>query len=203
MLASARLVVLAETPLSAAQAQLFIDHVNAGGRLVAMRPDSRLAATLGVIPAGTSQTNGYLAINQAQPSGAGLAAMTLPFAGAADHYTPVGGNQTLATLYSSLTTATPYAAVVRSGRTATWAFDLARSVAYRRQGDPALSGVERDGILPVPDDGAVLSGHRPRAHVGAARRRADPAVLPDHRRPARRRLCRCRACGTSRTAPAR
>ena len=140
--------MLAETPLSAAQAQLFIDHVNFGGRLVAMRPDARLAAALGVIPAGTSQTNGYLAINQAQPPGAGLATMTLPFSGAADHYTPVGGNQTLATLYSSLTTATPYAAVVRSGRTATWAFDLARSVAYRRQGDPALSGVERDGIPP-------------------------------------------------------
>ena len=99
-----------------------------------MKPDSQLAATLGVIPAGTSQTNGYLAIDQAQASGAGLAAVTLPFAGVADHYIPIAGTSTLATLYSSLTAATPYAAVMRSGRTATWAFDLARSVAYRRQG---------------------------------------------------------------------
>ncbi len=148
LLASARLVVLAEMPLTPGQAQLFVEHVIGGGRLVAMRPDSQLAATLGIIPAGTSQANGYLAINQAHPSGAGLTAVTLPFAGIADHYTPIAGTGTLATLYNSLTVATPYAAVMRSGRTATWAFDLARSVAYRRQGDPALSGVERDGTLP-------------------------------------------------------
>ncbi len=67
LLASARLVVLAEMPLTPGQAQLFVEHVIGGGRLVAMRPDSQLAATLGIIPAGTSQANGYLAINQAHP----------------------------------------------------------------------------------------------------------------------------------------
>ena len=39
-------------------------------------------------------------------------------------------------------------AVIRSGsgRTAAWAFDLARSVAYVRQGDPLDAGLDRDGL---------------------------------------------------------
>ena len=32
------------------------------------------------------------------------------------------------------------------GRTAAWSFDLARSTAYTRQGDPAFAGQERDGV---------------------------------------------------------
>jgi hypothetical protein len=146
-LADAKLVVLAEMALTGTQAQLFRDHVNGGGRLIAMRPDAQLASVLGLVPAATSQTNGYLAINQGHPSGAGLEAATIPFSGAADHY-DASGSTSLATLYSTLTTPTPYPAAVRFGRTATWTFDLARSVVYRRQGDPALSGVERDGTLP-------------------------------------------------------
>ena len=42
-----------------------------------------------------------------------------------------------------------FPAVMRFGRTATWAFDLARSTAYTRQGDPANAGAESDGIPPV------------------------------------------------------
>ena len=39
--------------------------------------------------------------------------------------------------------------MVRNGATATWSYDLARSVIYSRQGDPANAGVERDGIPPI------------------------------------------------------
>ena len=35
--------------------------------------------------------------------------------------------------------------MVRFGRTAAWSFDLARSTAYVRQGDPAFAGLDRDG----------------------------------------------------------
>ena len=47
-LSGAKLVVLAETPLTAPQASLFTTYVNGGGRLVAMRPDAQLAARVHV-----------------------------------------------------------------------------------------------------------------------------------------------------------
>ena len=34
---------------------------------------------------------------------------------------------------------------MKFGRTAAWGFDLARSTAYVRQGDPAYAGLDRDG----------------------------------------------------------
>jgi hypothetical protein len=149
VLASAPLVVLAETPLTPSQASLFSNYVAGGGRLVAIRPDPQLANVLGIIPQGSSLTNGYLSIEQSNPVGAGLTATTLPLKGSADRYTLVGGAATVATLYSNQTTATTFPAVVRYGRTATWAFDLARSVAYTRQGDPAFAGLDRDGLAPL------------------------------------------------------
>ncbi|MGE0363392.1 MAG: Calx-beta domain-containing protein, partial [Vicinamibacterales bacterium] len=141
-LAGVRLVLLAETALTSGQAATLDAFVDGGGRLVAMRPDAQLAPTLGLgTPSGTTQ-NGYVQIEQAGP-GAGLQAMTLPFKGTATNY-PLAGAATVATLYSSRTAATAFPAVVRFGRTAAWSFDLARSVAYTRQGDPQFAGQNRD-----------------------------------------------------------
>ena len=72
--------------------------------------------------------------------------VTLPFHGSAKRYTLAGGAQAVATLYSNRDTATTNPAVVRFGNTATWSYDLARSVAYARQGDPANAGVDDDGL---------------------------------------------------------
>ncbi|MGE3513323.1 MAG: hypothetical protein AB7N65_31065, partial [Vicinamibacterales bacterium] len=140
-LAGARLVILAETPLTGPQATLFTNHVTGGGRLIAMRPDVQLNGVLGLTPVGTSTTNGYLAINQSDPTGTGLTSLTLPVQGTATHYTMAGGASALATLYSDQSTATPYPAVVRYNNTLTWTFDLARAVAYARQGPPANANV--------------------------------------------------------------
>ena len=145
-LASAKLVVLAETPLTAPQATLFVNYVAAGGRLVAMRPDAALAGTLGIAPVAATTTDGYVLIDQGGP-GAGLQNVTLPFKGLAAHYTLAGASQ-VAALYSTRTTAAGRPAVMRFNRTATWSFDLARSTVYTRQGDPALAGLERDGDPP-------------------------------------------------------
>lgn len=142
-LANAKLTILAETTLSQTQAALFANYVSSGGRLVAMHPDAQLAPTLGIQQTAGVTTDGYLAIDQSGP-GVGLQAMTLPFRGAARQYTLSSGATAVAALYSNQTTQTPYPAVVKHGRTATWAFDLARSVAYTRQGDPALAGLDRD-----------------------------------------------------------
>jgi hypothetical protein len=146
---AAKLVVLAETPLSSAQASMLSGYVAGGGRLVAMRPDAQLSATLGVTALSSTTSEGYLRIELASPSGAGLSSVTLPFHGAALNLNRASGAATVATLYSDRTTATAYPAVVRYGRTATFAYDLARSVVYSRQGNPANAGLDRDGLPPL------------------------------------------------------
>jgi hypothetical protein len=87
-----------------------------------------------------------------------LSVGTMQFHGAADRYT-LAGASTVATLYSDATTATASPAVtVRSvgtsgGQAAAFTYDLARSVIYTRQGNPAWAGQERDGQPPIrPDD---------------------------------------------------
>ena len=114
-----------------------------------MRPDAQLAPVLGLSPAGSATSEGYLAIDTASASGAGFSSATLPFHGTADHYTLTAGATSVAQLYSSRTAATAYPAVVRYQQTASWSFDLARSVAYSRQGNPAYAGTDRDGQPPI------------------------------------------------------
>jgi hypothetical protein len=142
-LQDARLVILAETPLSAGQATLFANYVAGGGRLVAMRPDAQLAPTLGLSTLGTTTSDGYVLIDQSGPGG-GLQNLTLPFKGAATHYALAGATP-VAALYENRTSSTGRPAVVTFNRTAAWSFDLARSTAYTRQGDPAFAGQDRDG----------------------------------------------------------
>jgi Calx-beta domain/Bacterial Ig domain len=143
-LSAAKVVILADTPLTAQQAGLLTAYVNGGGRLIAMRPDPQLHSVLGVVPLGATTTNGYIAIDPSGP-GAGLQTMTLPFHGDAIRYQLASGAQAVAGLYSDRTTSTGLAAVSRYGNTATWSYDLARSIAYARQGDPA-NAFERDGV---------------------------------------------------------
>ena len=147
-LASYRLVVLAETALTAAQAAPFTSYVAGGGRLIAMRPDSDLFGVLGITTqTGTSAnrpSSGFLSATVVQSGpGGGLPAMTLPFRGPASHYALAGGTSVVATMSGGAAGGFP--AVIRSGRTAAWAFDLAKSVAYVRQGDPLDKDQERDG----------------------------------------------------------
>ena len=148
-------VVLGEMPITAAQATILGTWVDRGGNLIAMRPDATLGAVLG-LGARSSSTlvNGYLLVDGSTAPGAGVAADTLQFRGTADQYAP-GGATTVATLYSDAGTATPYPAVtvnsvgLNGGEAAAFTFDLARSIVYSRQGDPALPVQERDGVAPV------------------------------------------------------
>src|SRR4029077_584247 len=65
----------------------------------------------------------------------------------------------VASLYSSSSTATNYAAVtmkgvgINGGKAIAFAYDLARSVVYTRQGNPMWAGQKRDGeIDPIRSD---------------------------------------------------
>jgi hypothetical protein len=148
--------ILGEITLTTDQVTMLTNWVNTGGNLVAMRPDKKLASLLGLTDASTTLSDRYLLIGTANAPGQGLVDETIQFHGTADRYT-LNGATTIATLYSTSTTATSNPAVtlrsVGTGQAAAFTYDLAKSVVYTRQGNPAWSGQERDGISIIrPDD---------------------------------------------------
>ncbi|MCP3141490.1 DUF4082 domain-containing protein [Pyxidicoccus xibeiensis] len=148
-LTSYKVLVLGEATLTAAQVTLVTNWVNAGGSLIAMRPAANLNALLGLNPSAGTLANGYILLDTTQAPGTGLTAETMQYHGTADLHTLTTGTRAVATLYSNATTATSYAAVslrtVGSGRAIAFAYDLAKSVIYTRQGNPAWQGQNRDG----------------------------------------------------------
>jgi hypothetical protein len=153
-LSSYDVVILSSMTLTSTQATTLSNWVNAGGNLIAMRPDSKLSTLLGISSAGSTVANGYLLFDTTQAPGAGLVNQTIQFHGTADAYLPAGA-ATVATLYSDGTTATAYPAVTsmsvgtNGGHAAAFTYDLARSVVYSRQGNPAWVGQDRDALAPV------------------------------------------------------
>ena len=162
-LAAYDLVVVGNIPLTSAQVTMFGDFVNAGGRLIAMRPDKQLASLLGLADANATLADQYLLIDTASAPGAGLVGETIQFHGQADLYTTAGAT-TIATLYSSATTSAARPAVTlrsvgsNGGQAAAFTFDLARSIVYTRQGNPAWAGQDRDGTLPIRSDDMFFGG---------------------------------------------
>jgi hypothetical protein len=150
-------VLLGQTALTAAQVTTLSNWVYSGGNLIAMRPDKQLAGLLGLADAGTTLSEGYLLVNTASGPGAGIVGQPIQFHGTADRYN-LGTAASLATLYSNAQTGTLNPAVTlrsvgpNGGEAAAFTFDLARSVVYTRQGNPAWSGQERDGITPIRSD---------------------------------------------------
>ena len=159
-------VILGETPVTAAQTTMFSNWVFAGGNLIAMRPDKQLASLLGLADAGATLSNGYLLVDTSAAPGAGIVGQTIQFHGAADLYTPYDATP-VATLYSTAAASTTNPAVtVRSwgssgGHAAAFTYDLAKSVIYTRQGNPAWSGQERDGLAPIRSDDLFFGGGQP------------------------------------------
>jgi len=147
------LVLLGDMSLTAAQASTFISWVNGGGNLIAMHPDPQLAGLLGLVDTGTALSNAYIAMNTASGPGVGLVGQTIQFHGPAELYT-VNGATSYATLYSNAGTPTSNPAVtlnlVGAGQAAAFTYDLARSVTYTRQGNPAWSGEARDAANTPP-----------------------------------------------------
>ncbi len=154
LLANYDVVLLAQMPLTDVQAALFSDWVTGGGNLIAMRPDARLASLLGITSTGLTLQDAYLLVDTTSGPGVGTVNTTMQYHGVADRYT-LNGAAAVATLYSDASTATSNPAVtLRSvgpsgGQAAAFAYDLARSIVYTRQGNPAWAGMERDGVPPI------------------------------------------------------
>ncbi|MEZ4867702.1 MAG: DUF4082 domain-containing protein [Caldilineaceae bacterium] len=156
LLASYDVVILGEMPLTADQVTMLTNWVTAGGNLIAMRPDKQLASLLGLTDAASTLSNRYLLINTTVAPGAGIVGQTIQFHSDADLYT-LAGATSVATLYTDATTPSPInapAITLRSvgangGQAAAFTYDLARSIVYTRQGNPAWAGQERDGLAPI------------------------------------------------------
>lgn len=142
-------VVLAAPSVTDAEVTLLTDWVQGGGNLVAMRPDKKLAGLLGLTAATGTFSNAYLKVDTTTSTGAGIESQTLQFHDTADRYT-LGGASAIATLYSDAATATANPAVTKrdvgtlGGQAVAFTYDLARSVVYTRQGNPAWAGQKRD-----------------------------------------------------------
>ncbi len=150
-------VILAEVTLNATQVSTLTTWVNGGGNLIAMNPDPQLASLLGVTTTASTLSNQYLKFDTNNAIASKIIGDTIQFHGAAKLVT-LNGATALATLYSNATTATSNPAVTlrsvgaNGGQAAMFAFDLARSIVYTRQGNPAWAGQDRDGLAPVRSD---------------------------------------------------
>lgn len=148
-------VVLGQMPLSAAQATMLAAWVNAGGNLIAMRPAAQLSGLLGLTGTGATLSDAYLRVDTSRAPGNGIAGQAIQFHGTADRYT-LNGAASLATLYTNPAAATANPALtlrsVGAGQAAAFAYDLATSIVYTRQGNPAWQAQERDGLLPIRSD---------------------------------------------------
>lgn len=150
-------VILGEVSLNASQVTMLTNWVTAGGTLIAMRPNPQLNTVLGVTQVTGTLSDQYLLVNTATEQGQGIVNQTIQFHSAANLYT-LNGASSLAKLYSSVNTASAYHAVTlrnvgnNGGQAIAFAYDLAKSVVYTRQGNPAWAGQERDGISPGRSD---------------------------------------------------
>ncbi len=154
-LAAYDVVLLAKMPLTGAQVTMLTNWVTGGGNLIAMSPDPNLASLLGLTTTGSTLADRYLLVDTSVNPGNGIVGETIQFHGTANLYTLNGANA-IATLYSDATTATGNPAVtlrgVGAGQAAAFAYDLATSIVYTRQGNPAWSAQERDGQAPIRSD---------------------------------------------------
>jgi FlgD Ig-like domain len=144
-------VVLAKAALTDAQVMTLTDWVNAGGNLIALQPDKKLAPLLGLSDDDDTVSNGNLLIDTTQSPGGGLTSSPLQFHGAADLYT-LNGARSVAVLTPGSNPAVSLRNV-GAGHAAAFTYDLARSVVYTRQGNPQWAGQNRDkfAFLPNPD----------------------------------------------------
>jgi hypothetical protein len=145
LLSSYQVVLLADSQVSAAQASALSGWVGAGGNLIAMRPGAQLAGLLGLGGDGGDLANGYVGVHPAM----GVTSARMQYHGTADRWS-VNGAVPVATLYAGAATAAAGPAVTlravgaRGGQAAAFTYDLARSVVYTRQGNPAQVGDKFD-----------------------------------------------------------
>ncbi len=155
------LVLLAEVRLDDERRAMLREYVRGGGRLLAMRPDPALSDLFGLayLRPRPERLLQYVGVAAESDPGRGIESGALQYHGEADEYR-LDSAEPVAWLYEDVSTplAFPAAALNRYGEGMALAFsyDLARSVALTRQGNPAWAcGPERC------EDGDGVEGIRP------------------------------------------
>jgi hypothetical protein len=138
------LLLLSGDP-GAASIGLVRDWVEAGGRLVVVRPRGELAQLAGQRQTGPVRDGAFLEVEDTAWGG-----VPLRLHGAVDVVGAAPDVEVAASL-DAKSGGSPAVTVrdVGKGRVAAFAFDLARSVVLTRQGNPAWVGQDRDGRAPV------------------------------------------------------
>ena len=153
-LAGREIVIVGDLALDDGEVETLSAWTEAGGTLIALHPDRRLAPLLGLAPVEGTLADGYLRVDTEREPGRGIVAATMQFHGGAGLADPSGDTAVLATLYTDAATPTRFPAVTaravgaRGGRAIAFAYDLARSVVYTRQGNPAWAGEKHHGAPP-------------------------------------------------------
>jgi hypothetical protein len=145
LLSAYQVVVLAPASLNGGQVGALSNWVNGGGNLIAMRPGNELAPLAGLGGDAGDVANGYIQINTTSGPGAGLTNQPVQYHDVAD-IRGLAGAQQVASLQGGASTGAVGAAVTlqsvgaAGGQVAAFTYDLARSVIYTRQGNPAWVG---------------------------------------------------------------
>ncbi len=150
-------VILGEMSVSSSVVTMLTNWVNAGGTLIAFKPNSLLTPLMGLTNASGTLSDKYLLINNINGPGpgTGIVNQTMQYHGAANLHMITGNSGTiaLANIYSAASIATNNPAVTmrnvgsNGGRAIAFTYDLAKSIVYTRQGNPAWAGTKRDGAV--------------------------------------------------------
>lgn len=144
-------VILGEVPLSAPQVTMLTNFVtDSGGTLIAFKPDNQLASLLGITVNSGNLGEGYFKIDTTNDFGSGIVGQSIQYHDTAKLFT-LNGASSLANLFSDASTDAGYHAVSinevgsNGGKAIAFAFDVAKSVIFTRQGNLAWNKQERDG----------------------------------------------------------
>lgn len=137
-------VILTRLNPTLAQVRQLVSYVEAGGRLVAIRPSLLLAQSLGLTPQLSMTDRAYV-----RPLTAGVPNEPIQTHVPADNYRP-GSYDVVADLYGDIRTRTAFPAVLRfsrgAGHVVVFSYDLGLAISRIRHGDPDRMGGRALGI---------------------------------------------------------
>jgi hypothetical protein len=144
--------ILTETPLNETQSAMFEAYVMHGGRIVSMKPANNLEAVFGLERSEGTLSKGYIKTEPGHLASGGINPSTLQIHDSANLYNLVNA-QPIAWLYSDRDKASTHPAIainaLGDGLAVSFAFDLAKNIAYMRQGNPQGANQDVDGLAGV------------------------------------------------------
>jgi len=166
-------VVLASCGATTGLLELLGQYLDAGGRLVLLRPAHELAPLLGLEPHYQARATARLLIDSHSSAFSGFPYEALQIAGALDLYRTTEDATIAARTVSTPWEIQPLPAIIErqvgTGRLIAFLYDLPETVARLRQGDPALAEVDADGLEGVrPHDAQQWQIDPTMAHVPQA-----------------------------------